>query len=341
MMVKVLWVAKAGFVMTSLKASATAHPIQGLIKYHGKIDDQLRLPSHNSISVNVAPIKTHTTVEFAEEADEDILTIDGKRVTGRPLLRACSVLDIIRSLASTDLKARVLSQSDFPADVGLGSSASGFAALAKAGASALHLDITPGKLSAIARVGSGSASRSVVGGFSEWKMATSHWESYGYSLAGEEIPLRMVVALVKKRKDMATTESQRETEGSPFYAARLAQIPGMLMKMKRAIQAGDVFEIGRLAEIDTMSMHAATMTGPSGLVLWRPETVAVMRMVRQLRERGTKAYFSVDTGPTVFVNTSDDYVDRVREELGNVEKLDGILSCGVGGEAVSVSEHLF
>ncbi|MFQ5951001.1 MAG: diphosphomevalonate decarboxylase [Candidatus Geothermarchaeales archaeon] len=341
MMVKFLSIAKASFGMTSLRASATAHPIQGLIKYHGKIDDELRLPSHNSISVNVAPITTHTTVEFTEEAEKDILTIDGNRVAGMPQLRASRVLDTLRGLARVDLKATVVSQSDFPADVGLGSSASGFAALTKAGANALNLHLTPARLSAIARVGSGSASRSVVGGFTEWKMATSHWESYGYGLTEEEIPLTMVVALVRKRKDMATTESQWETEGSPFYAARLAQIPRMLMKMKKAIEARDVFEIGRLAEIDTMSMHAATMTGPSGLILWRPETIDVMRKVRQLRKRRTKAYFSVDTGPTVFVNTSDDYADVVRKELRSVETLDGILSCRVGGGAVTVSEHLF
>jgi phosphomevalonate decarboxylase len=324
-----------------MKASAKAHPIQGLIKYHGKIHEQLRLPSHNSISVNVAPLATHTTVEFNDEAKKDTLTIDGKTAQESAVARASRVLDLLREQAGTRLKTRVASTNNFPADVGLGSSASGFAALTKAAASALGLDIPLGELSAIARVGSGSASRSMVGGFAEWKLATTHRESYSYRLDSDAVPLKMVVALAKQTKDMPTTESQRETELSPLYSARLGQIPEMLMRMKIAIENSDISEIGRLAEMDTLNMHAVTMTGPSRLILWRPETVAVMRRVRELRRDGIECYFSVDTGAAVFVNTSPDHVSDVTAGLKDIADLEGVLECDVGGEATTVSEHLF
>ncbi len=328
--------------MARYKASAVANPIQGLVKYHGKIDEYLRLPSHNSISVNVGGMYTHTTVEISDTLENNEAIIDGEKTSGEALDRILRVFNKFKELANLDdeYKIRVVSKNNFPSRVGLGSSASGFAALAYAITKALKLDLDLRDISKIARIGSGSASRSVVGGFSEWVMATTHEESYAYRLAGDEIPLRMVIAVIPKVKDMPTTLAQVETEKSPFYTARLGYIPIMLRKMRDAILSHDVEEIGRLAEIDTLNLHAVIMTGPSGIVMWRPETIEVIRRVRRMRREGIPAYFSIDTGATVFVNVHEKYAEEVAERLSGIQGTE-IHVEGVGLEAKEVDNHLF
>jgi len=285
---------------------------------------------------------THTTVEISNQLETNEAIIDGEKIGGEAMDRILRVFNKYKELANLDddYKIKVVSVNNFPSRVGLGSSASGFAALAYAIARALRIDLDYREISKIARIGSGSASRSVVGGFSEWVMATIHEESYAYRLAGDEVPLRMVIAVIPKIKDMPTTLAQVETEKSPFYMSRLGYIPTMLRKMRDAILSHDVEEIGRLAEIDTLNLHAVIMTGPSGIVMWRPETIEVIRRVRAMRREGTPAYFSIDTGATVFVNTHEKYVEEVAERLSDVPGID-IHIADVGLEAREADKHLF
>src|SRR3989442_1737891 len=146
-----------------MKATAVAHPIQGLIKYHGLADPVLRLPFHDSISVCTAPLTSRTTVEFGG-VGRDSATIDGRDVNARDMERIRAVVDVIRGRASLSQPFRMASVNDFPSNIGLGASASGFAALATAAAHAAGLRLPPEEISRFARRGAGSASRSVTGG---------------------------------------------------------------------------------------------------------------------------------------------------------------------------------
>lgn len=319
-----------------MKASAVAHPIQGLIKYHGLADRVLRLPYHDSISVCTAPLQTHTTVAF-EERKEDALTIDGEPVGGRGLERVVDVLEAVRRRAGVTRRARVVSTNSFPTNVGLGASASGFAALALAATSAAGLDLSLEEVSALARRGAGSAARAVTGAFSKWRGGTTDAESYAHQLASEELQMGIVVALVEAYKDTET--AHQEVVSSPFFQARLAEIPRMLAEMELAIRKGDVGGICQLAERDTLLLHGMTMTGPRELLFWTPETLSVIMAVRRMREEGLPAFFSIDTGATVYVNTLPEHVEAVEariQELG-VETL----RCRVGGPARVVANHLF
>ena len=328
--------------MTKYKASAIGHPIQGLIKYHGKIDEVLRLPSHNSISVNLKKFFTHTTVEISNTLEENTMIIDGKKASKDAITRMLRVFNLFRKIVNLpdDYRIKVVSKNNFMSGIGLGSSSSGYSALTMAIASALKVDLNLEELSKIARVGSGSASRSLVGGFSEWVTASTHEHSYAYRIAGDEVPLKMVVAEIPKYKDVPTTLAQIETEKSVFYTMRVGYIPKLIKKMRDAIINHDVEEIGRLAEIDTLNLHAVIMTGPSRIILWRPETIEVIRRVWLLRKKGIKAYFSIDTGATVYINTEERFVEEIVPEL---EKIKGINvhKSGIGLEAKPLSDHLF
>ncbi len=320
----------------AMKASAVAHPIQGLIKYHGLADERLRLPYHDSISVCTAPLLTRTTIEFAE-FPRDSAVIDGAPATGRPMGRILDVVNAVRTAANSEARFRMESRNNFPSNVGLGASASGFAALAMAAMAAAGMRLDLESASRFARRGAGSATRAVTGGFSKWKMGASDADSFAVQLAGPELQMGIVVALVPAYKE--TEAAHREATLSPFFHARLAEMPRMLAEMELAIRKKDVGQIASLAERDTLLLHGITMTGPHEMLLWRPETLAVMLRVRGMRDRGVPAFFSIDTGATVYVNTFPDRVADVRQELAAL----GVdtIECSVGGPARGVDEHLF
>src|SRR5437016_11435266 len=311
-----------------MKATAVAHPIQGLIKYHGLADPVLRISFLESIIACTAPLTTLTTVEFGE-FPRDQATIDGREVTGRDMERIRSVVDPIRAKVSSRHRFRMASENDFPSNIGLGASASGFAALAMASANAAGLDLGLEEVSRFARRGAGSAARAVTGGFSKWKMGLTDEDSYATRLAGEEIQMGIVVAVVPAFKQ--TEDAHREALTSPFFHARLAEMPRLVAQMELAIRNRDVGAICGLAERDTLMLHGITMTGSSEMVLWQPDTLRVILAVRRLREKGIPAFFSIDTGATVYVNTVPDQADRVHRAIDEL----GIqtLRCTVGGPA--------
>src|SRR3989442_2879204 len=176
-----------------MKATAVAHPIQGLIKYHGLADPVLRLPCDGSISVCRAHLTRRTTVELGGVA-RDAARIDGRDVNARDMERIRAVVDPIRARASIREPFRMASENDFPSNIGLGASASGFAALATAAAHAAGLRLAPEEISRFARRGAGSASRSVTGGVSTREMGLTHQETDAVPLARGELPLAMIVA---------------------------------------------------------------------------------------------------------------------------------------------------
>jgi len=322
--------------VAAVKATAVAHPIQGLIKYHGLADPVLRLPFHDSISVCTAPLTTRTTIEFADFPRDDA-TIDGRPVTVREMERIRSVVDPIRVRASLDRRFRMASVNDFPSNVGLGASASGFAALAMAARDAAGLKADLQEVSRFARRGAGSATRSVTGAFSKWKMGLTDEDSYSLQLAGEDLQMDMIIALIPTFKQ--TEDAHREALTSPFFHARLAEMPRLIAEMELAIRKRDLGAICALAERDTLMLHGITMTGTGGMVLWQPDTLRVILAVRKMREAGVPAFFSIDTGATVYVNTfpgKGEEVERRIQELGIKT-----IRCRVGGPARIEGEPLF
>ena len=225
----------------------------------------------------------------------------------------------------------------FRSNIGLGASASGFGALATAAVHAAGLNLTHEEISRFARRGAGSATRSVTGGFSKWKMGLTDEDSYAVQLAGEELQMAIIVALVPAFKQ--TEDAHREALTSPFFHARLAEMPRLIAEMELAIRKRDVGAICALAERDTLMLHGITMTGAGEMVLWRPDTLRVILAVRRMREESLPAFFSIDTGATVYVNAFPDRAEEVRrriEELGIQT-----IPCTVGGPARLIEEHLF
>jgi phosphomevalonate decarboxylase len=278
-----------------LKATAIAYPIQGLIKYHGLKSLKNRIPFHDSISVCADALYTKTSVETNKDLGEDKVYINDNRVLGRDLQRVRAVIEPIKSIAEYSGHLRIDSKNSLEKGKGLGFSASGFAALGLATSQSLNLDLDEITLSEIVRLGAGSATRSLSGGFSIW-YADKNGRSYAEQLARKD-SIDLIQIIIPIESNLKTDEAHLEVKSSPFFQARLKYITEVLRLMKCAIAKGNITRIGRLAEEDTLNLHAITMTGRSHTVLWDPKTVQIIKEVVKMRKDGVKAWYSIDIGP--------------------------------------------
>jgi phosphomevalonate decarboxylase len=321
-----------------MKATAVAHPIQGLLKYHGFRDPERNVPAHDSISVCTAPSRTRTTVAFEADRGPDRVLVDGEPIDEEGARRARTVLDLVRERAGIDHRARVASENTFESNVGLGASASAYAALAGAATAAAGLSPSTRELSRLARRGAASAARSVVGGFAHLRTATAPADAVAEPVpTGFEDDLRIVIASLPERK--YTSRAHASTPDSPYFEARRAGVHETAAVLRRAIRRGDFDGTFGVAERESIELLAVTMTGPEGWLYWRPETLAVLQKTRDLRADGVPVYFSADTGATAYLNTTAAAVDRVREAVEDA----GISTrvWRVGGGVRQSENHLF
>ncbi|SIQ99936.1 diphosphomevalonate decarboxylase [Haladaptatus litoreus] len=324
-----------------MKATAKAHPIQGLVKYHGMRDEEQRYPYHDSISVCTAPSHTKTTVEFDDSLDSDTFVVEGEELTGRKADRVRTVVSRVRELAGIDTRVRLESENSFPSNVGLGSSSSGFAAAAMACAEAAGLDLSRPDISTIARLGSSSAARAVTGGFSDLHMGLNDEDCRSERLESPlEDDVRIIAGLVPAYKE--TEEAHREAADSHMFEARLAHIHDQLVEMRDALREGDFDRVFETAEHDSLSLAATTMTGPAGWVYWKPETIKIFNEVRRLREKeDVPVYFSTDTGASVYVNTTAEHEEYVEEVIADCGVETMRWKVGGPAEILHESEALF
>jgi phosphomevalonate decarboxylase len=321
-----------------MKATATAHPIEGLVKYHGMRNSELRMPYHDSISVCTAPSRTTTTVEFG--GDEDVYVVDGDRVDGRGAERIDAVVDHVRDRAGIETGVRLESENSFESNVGFGSSSSGFAAAAVALCAAADLDLSLPEISTVARRGSASAARAVTGAFSHLKTGLNDADCRSERIETDlEDDLRIVAGLVPSYKE--TEQAHEEAADSHMFGARMAHIHGQIAECRDALREADFERTFELAEHDSLSLAATTMTGPAGWVYWQPRTIAVFNAVRALREEGVPVFFSTDTGASVYVNTLDAHVDRVESAVADCGVETRVWEVGGPAEVRPESDALF
>jgi len=284
-------------------ATAEAGANIALTKYWGNADDELRIPTNDSISLTLDRARAVTAASFRPDLAEDEVTVDGRALTGPALQRVSDQLDLCRGLAGTTWRARVVSRCNFPTSTGIASSAAGFAALTVASAAALGLQLSTRKLSRLARRGSGSAARLIFGGFALLHGDVGDQEACADPLCGPDWweVCDLVVVLSRVEKDVPSSVGQRLAHTSPLHAARVAHVAELNHRLLAALAERDFAALGQVAEQDALLMHAVMMTSRPALLYWLPETLALMRRVRQWREEGIPTYFTIDAGPNVHV----------------------------------------
>ena len=318
-------------------ASARAHSNIAFIKYWGNRDHRLRLPANSSLSMNLSALHTTTTVRWSADLATDSLTINGEAPAVAALRRVQAHLDRLRRRLGTKLRAQVDSRNNFPMGAGIASSASAFAALTMAAVAALNERISERELTTLARLGSGSAARSIPGGFVEWHFAHTHEDSYAETIAAaDHWHLVDVIAIVShQHKRVGSTAGHASANSSIFQSARVETAAARLKEVKQAIVQRDFELLARVVEADSNLMHAVMMTSRPPLFYWQPLTLAVMEAVRSWREdAGLRVCYTLDAGPNVHCICAADDAQAVAERLSDLSPAIDILRSGVGGGAV-------
>ena len=308
------------------KFSAIAHPNIAFIKYWGNRDDALRLPLNGSISMNLSGLESRTTVQFDEALEHDTFELNGEFQSSASLQRVSQFLDYVRRLVGSTSYARVSSTNNFPTGAGIASSASAFAALALAASKAAGLDLDQKDLSRLARLGSGSACRSVPDGFVEWLPGEDDASSYAISIAPKDHwGLVDAVAVVsQEHKPIGSTSGHKLAHTSPLNAQRVLDAPERLKNCRDALLERDFAGFADVVELDSNYMHAVMRTSNPPLVYWEPATEVLLWQVWQWRKQGHAVCATVDAGPNVHVLALKNELEWLREalvELPGVKKV--------------------
>jgi diphosphomevalonate decarboxylase len=312
------------------EAGARARSNMALVKYWGKRDDRLVLPFTGSLSMTLDALATETRVRFTGAAGPDRFTLDGAPASTGEERRVTQLLDLVRAQTPELGAAVVESVNGFPTAGGLASSASGFAALAAAASWAAGFDPSTQELSILARRASGSACRSVVGGFVEWTRGER--EDGLDSVAVQRQPpgawdVAMVVAVVDTgRKERSSRDAMKDSvETSPFFPAWVATTQDDLVDAKAALEARDLERLGAVTERSFRKMHATALASTPATLFWKPVTFTLLEEVRSLRESGLGAWATVDAGPHVAALCTAGDASAIRERLSGLSGVREVL----------------
>jgi len=321
--------------MTSGAAAAVSHPNIAFIKYWGNRQDTLRLPANGSISMTLGGLLTRTSVRFDPKLRADQLKVNGQPASEEARLRVSAQLDYIRGLSGSSEHAVIESQSDFPSAAGLASSASAFASLTLAACAAAALELDPRDHSRIARRGSGSACRSVFGGFVEAYTGEADLDGYAQQLAAPEHwdLVDWIVISSQAPKQVGSSEGHRLAATSPLQATRVADAPRRLNLCRKAILGRDFAALASVVEQDSNLMHAVMLTSQPALMYWQPETVKLMQAIRRWREQGLSVCYTVDAGPNVHCLCPGEQAEQVGRQLESLVPEARLIRSGVGGPA--------
>ena len=324
-------------------ALAEAHPNIALVKYWGKRGGTENLPAVGSLSVTLDTWRSRTTVRPQPALAQDRCTLGGAPADAATAGRWRALLDRVRAAvcqagAAAPPFAEVHSDNNFPTGAGLASSASGFAALALAACRAYGLDLTPTQLSALARTGSGSAARSLFGGFVQMDRgdADDGHDAVARPLHDADYwPLQVVVAVTARGpKEVGSTEGMEHTrKTSPFWPAWVDGQEADLAEARRALEARNFAALAAVTEHSCLKMHALAQAARPGLIYFSAATLAAMQAVRAMRREGIAACTTVDAGPQLKAVCLPKAAREVAQRLAQVPGVLEVVTLGLGGPA--------
>ena len=315
-----------------MEKTVRAHTNIALIKYWGKANQSLRLPLMSSLSMTLDQFYTDTKVS-ADPKNQ--FWLNGVEQSGHSYQRVFSFLKLLQEKFDVKGNLKVESVNHVPTAAGLASSSSAFAALA--GAFCVHygINLSAVELSRLARLGSGSASRSIYGGFAIWQKGTDNESSYAYALDEKpQMDLQLlVVELDKNPKELSSTQGMKQAQTSPFFRPWLERNQAELAQMVAAIKANDFSKLGSLAELNACEMHAVNLTAQPGFTYFEPATIKAIKLVADLRRLGIECYFTIDAGPNIKILSQlknvKDITKRFVSEFHNVNIINASFGPGI------------
>ncbi|SIQ39768.1 diphosphomevalonate decarboxylase [Alkalispirochaeta americana] len=322
--------------------SATAHPSLAVAKYWGKQTGAINTAATPSVAITLGAIAARTTltVDCASEGDQpcrDQVVLNGVSQDPRrfrPFFDAvrevitlnCPHQDGGSDQAGECLFFTVRSDNDFPTAAGLASSAAGFAALAASALTATLGERPPEEISRLARIGSGSACRSVYGGFTRWDAGAPAAEQLYPETWWPD--LRVVVLPVSSaEKPLSSRDAMNRTrDTSPFYDAWVADAPSLAGETREAIAQRDLERLGQTARLSYLRMFSTMFAAAPPIMYWLPQSLEIIRGLEELRRMGLPVWETMDAGPQVKVITDAAHARQVAEEFRDLLVSPAIIS---------------
>lgn len=320
-----------------MKATARAYTNIALIKYWGKADKALKLPLMSSISMTLDAFYTQTQFNHDSTLTQDVFYLNDIKQSPEQSQRVFNYIKQLRKKFDLNQEEHfeIRSYNHVPTSAGLASSASAFAALAASFAKSYDLNLNHQELSRLARLGSGSATRSIFGGFVEWQKGTDDKTSFAKSLdPNPNWDLRMLAVEVNTgQKKISSSKGMQLAQNSPFYQNWLSLNQKEIKQMKEAISTKDFTTLGQLSEQSANEMHAMNLTANPGFTYFEPDTLKLINLVHQLRSQGIECYYTIDAGPNVKIlsnlRNSKKIISAIHNVLGNVKIVNASFGPGI------------
>lgn len=292
----------SGYQPVRAIASQYAPTNIALCKYWGKRHQGLNLPLTGSLSISLADKGATTSISYVD-APEDIIILNGRSVESfEPFYqRLLEFLNLFRHDIHGAFK--IETTMNIPVAAGLASSACGYAALVLALNDFYGWQLSKSQLSTLARLGSGSACRSLWHGFVEWYPGESleGEDSFAEQIQTVWPELRVGLLIIEnKEKPIPSRQAMIQTaETSTLYHAWPKQVEQDMVKIKEAIKEKDFYALGETSEHNAMVMHALMMSARPPIIYSQAKTIALMEQVWAARALGLPLFFTQDAGPNL------------------------------------------
>lgn len=305
------------------KFRAKAHSNIALIKYWGKEDEELIIPKNNSISLTLDSLYTETEVSFTDK-NNDIFYLNDELQGKKEHKKISLFIDIFREISGNNSKVLIKSYNHVPTAAGLASSASGYAALSMALNSLFGLNFDKKEISKLARRGSGSAARSIYGGFVEWEKGNNHETSFAVKIDDADWDIAMIILVLNEgKKSISSREAMKKTiDTSPLYDAHVEATHVDIRKIKKAIKNRDFIEVGKIAEHNAMRMHATMLSSNPPIMYFEEKSIRAINKIKELRENGFDIFYTMDAGPNVKIickkSEAKDIINQMKNDFDNI-----------------------
>lgn len=316
------------------KVKARAHANIALVKYWGKQDEERVIPYNSSLSLTLDKLYSDSIIETAME---DEFFLNGSKQDSIEMKKIFGFVERFRQQSLRKNHIRITSVNNFPTAAGLASSASGFAALAMALNRYFNLNLSKKELSVITRFGSGSATRSLFGGFVIWQKDEI---PYAYEFDSADWDIAMIVVIInKEKKGVSSKEAMRRTVlTSPYYPAWVSSAQTDFENIKKAIKKRDFTMVGKITQHNALRMHASMMAANEPVMYMQPKTLEVLRFIEDLSKKGYDCYSTMDAGPNVKILTRQSQVQAIVNELSAWIDPSDMIVCAVGEGATILDE---
>ena len=314
-----------------MTVTASASPSLALIKYWGKQPGGVNLPATPSVAVTLHELRTTTIVTARPLAPHDLITVNGQQQDPHAF---APIVDLLRSRTGSKEALGITSTNNFPTSAGLASSSSGFAALALALDGYFGTGLAPGELSAAARLGSGSASRAVYGGYTIWEAGT---EQARPLLPADHWPeLRVLVTVLSTAAKPVSSRAGmgHSAATSPVYDHWCRESRTLFDRAVEALRTRDLEALGVAMRESYLFMFSTMFTSRPPFIYWLPESLAIIREAEALRGEGIPVWETMDAGPQVKLLTRAPHVEAVRDRLAAAVPRAEVIVARAGGEPV-------